>query len=363
MRTALARRTAPLALAAAVAGTLTGAGLTGTALADAPSGAWTATEITGLTAPALYGVTAPGRERAWAVGTQSSASAPLILSYRHGAWTPQAAPAGTAPVLVDVASGGPSNVWAVGQGGGDATAKSLHWNGRAWKAVAYPRTQPMAVSVDSRGKAWSVGSNTDGSGAGVFRRTGGTWTDKGLALTGGGMLDALAARTPKDVWAGGLGSSGDGLWHYDGTAWTQMDIPGDWPHWVLQIVALSPKDVWFYTLPQDPLFSGPDLVHWDGTAFTVTKTPSPYGQVRTFAQDVGFLGDIASDGRGGVWLQDSRTAYYRHFDGTAWTDVPRPGGGTGGAPQVYDLAQAGRTASVWGVGPGAGDRLLIDRFR
>ncbi|MBD2894486.1 hypothetical protein amrb99_34110 [Actinomadura sp. RB99] len=363
MRTALARRTAPLALAAAAVVTATAAGTSGTALADAPPGAWTSTDVTGLTAPALYGVTAPDRGHAWAVGTQSSSSAPLILSYRHGAWTPQAAPAGTAPELVDVASGGPSNVWAVGQGGGAATAKSLHWNGRAWKAVDYPRPQPMAVSVDSRGKAWSIGSNTDGSGAAVFRRSGGTWADKGLSLAGGGMLDALAARTPKDVWAGGLGPSGDGLWHYDGTGWTQMDIPGDWPQWVLQIVALSPDDVWFYTIPQDPLFSGPDLVHWDGTAFTVTKTPSPYEQVRPFAQDVGFLGDIASDGRGGVWLQDSRTAYYRHFDGTAWTSVPRPANDLGGWPPVYDLAQVGRTASVWGVGPGAGNRLLIDRFR
>ena len=59
----------------------------------------------------------------------------------------------------------------------------------------------------------------------------------------------------------------------------------------------------------------------------------------------------------------SRTAYYRHFDGTTWTSVPRPANDLGGWPQVYDLAQVGRTASVWGVGPGAGDRLLIDRFR
>jgi hypothetical protein len=362
VRTLPARRTASLALAAALAGAGV-TGMTGTARADAPPGAWTATEVTGPAAPALYGVTAPDRGHAWAVGTQSSSSAPLILSYRHGAWTQQAAPAGTAPELVDVASGGPSNVWAVGQGGGDATAKALHWNGRAWKAVAYPRPLPMAVSVDSRGRAWSIGSNADGSGAAVFRRTGGAWTDKGLALASGTLLDALAARTPKDVWAGGATSSGDGLWHYDGTSWTQMDIPGDWPHWVLQVAALSPDDVWFYTLPQDPLFSGPTLVHWDGTAFTVTKTPSPYEQVSTYAQDVGFLGDIAPDGRGGVWPQDSRTAYYRHFDGTAWTSVPRPANDLGGWPQVYDLAQVGRTASVWGVGPGAGDRLLIDRFR
>ncbi|MFB4300796.1 hypothetical protein [Actinomadura sp. NTSP31] len=363
MRTAVARRTAPLALAAVVV-TAAAAGTAGTALADAPPGTWTATEITGLTAPALYGVTAPDRGHAWAVGTQSSSSAPLILSYRNGAWTPQAAPAGTAPELVDVASGGPSNVWAVGQGGGDTSAKALHWNGGAWKAVDYPRPLPMAVSVDSRGKAWSIGSNADGSGAAVYRRSGGAWADKGFALPDRGIVDALAARTPKDVWVGGATStSADGLWHYDGTSWTQMDIPDNWPHWVLQIVALSPKDVWFYTIPQDPLFSGPDLVHWDGTAFTVTKTPSPSAKVSTYAQDVGFLGDIASDGRGGIWLQDSRTAYYRHFDGTTWTDVPRPANDLGGWPQVYDVAQVGRTQSVWGVGPGAGDRLLIDRFR
>ncbi|MGP4022337.1 hypothetical protein [Actinomadura sp. 3N407] len=354
MKPGLVRRVVPLAVAAVLVSPIP-------AFADAPSGEWRHVQVTGLESPALYGVSAPNRGHAWAVGSQASGSEPLVLRWRHGTWTPQSVPEGTAPELVDVDARHPADVWAVGQGGGDATAKSLHWNGRTWTAVPHPSETPMAVSIDSRGSAWSAGIGADGSK--VFRYRAGEWADQGLTVPSGALLNAIAARTPEDVWVGGAPSSGGGtaLWRYDGESWNHMSWPSTWPHWVLQIVPVGPDDVWFYTLPMDPLFSGPELVHWDGSAFTATKTPSPYERVGTFASDVGFLGDIASDGRGGIWLQDSQSRYYRHYDGATWTNVPRPP--AAGWPYMYDLEQIGRTGSLWGAGLGAGDLLNIDRFR
>ncbi|TDC97268.1 hypothetical protein [Actinomadura sp. 7K507] len=321
------------------------------ALADAPPGEWRSIEVTGLQSPRLYGVTAPNRGNAWAVGTQAGYSEPLMLRWRGGAWRPQAVPEGTAIELVDVDARHPADVWAVGQG--DTTAKSLHWNGRAWTAVPHPADTPMAVSIDSSGSAWSVG-NYDPVGGGVFRYEDGEWADQGLTVPFGFPFNAIAARTPRDVWAGGAA----GLWHYDGETWQQMAWPYESASWILQIVAVSADDVWFWTLPRGPLFPPPELVHWDGESVTKTVPPD-HGGMGTFADDIGFLGDIASDGRGGVWLQENRGGRYLHYDGATWTAIPRPGANN----QVFDLEQMGGTQSIWSVGLGTGDLLNTDRFR
>lgn len=351
MRSVLFRRAVPLAVAAVLV-------TPATALAGAPRGEWRSIEVTGLQSPRLYGVTAPNRGHAWAVGTRADYSEPLMLRWRGHGWRPQPMPEGTPPELVDVDARHPADVWAVGQGGGDATG-SLHWDGRNWTLVPHPADTPMAVSIDSRGSAWSVG-NYDAGGGGVFKYDDGEWIDQGLTVPAGLPLNAIAARTPRDVWAGGMA----GLWHYDGESWEQMSWSDERGGWVMQIVAAKAGDTWFWTMPVGPLFPPPELVHWDGDTFTVIKPPPlSSGGVGTFADDVGFLGDIAADGRGGIWLQDNRGRGYLHFDGTTWTSVPQPTDESGRRSLVFDLEQIGRTRSVWGVSLGIGDALHIDRFR
>ncbi|WP_146778866.1 hypothetical protein [Actinomadura craniellae] len=345
----LVRRTVPLALAGALV-----TALPGRALAEPPPGQWVPAATPALAAPAaLHGVTAPNRRAAWVVGSEAGATVPVVLRWNGTAWDRQAVPAGTAPELVDVDARGPANAWAVGQSANPADVRALRWNGRAWRAVPYPLAKPLGVSVDSGGTAWSVGCTE--SDCAVLQRQGGDWVrhDPGISPS------AIAARTPHDVWAGGTGGP---LARYDGTAWTPVPLPGQWPHWVLQILPLAANDVWVYTLPFDPLFSGPRVLHWDGTTWTEHQPPPPSSlqQVGALADDPGFLGGIASDGRGGLWLQTNRDTYYHHFDGTTWTRVPRTQP-IPTRPTMYGLAQIGNTRSLWAAGHGP--TPLIERFR
>ncbi|MFC6880091.1 MULTISPECIES: hypothetical protein [Actinomadura] len=349
-----ARRTAvPLALAAA---SVVAAG--SQALAAPPKGAWTSS-VPALTRPAaLYGVAAPKRQVAWTVGSEAKGTKPVVLRWDGTTWKRDAVPGGIAPEIVGVASNGKRNAWAIAQSGAPDDARSLHWDGLSWKAVPYPLPLPLAVSVDSGGTAWSAGCAEQQNDCAVLQYKGGQWV-RHPALP----LATVAARTPRDVWAGGAGDWTDktGLRHYDGRTWTKVEFPTQWSQWILQIVPVSAREVWVYTLPQDPLFSGPTLMRLKDGVWTEHKPPRPTVQARASIIGNGFLGRIAPDGRGGVWLQTNQTDSYQHFDGTSWTKVPRslP---FDGAPFMYGLAQVGSSRTVLGAGYG-GAVPVIERFR
>lgn len=359
MALSLVRRTVPLVLAATVPGVI----FSGQAFAAPPPGEWTVSTPPALTQPAaLYGISAPRPDTAWAVGSEANGTGPVILRWDGRAWSRTPVPAGTAPELVDVAARGPERAWAIGQSGEAGDTRALRWNGRAWKAVPYPSDLPLALSVDSGGAAWSVGCAGGISDCAVLHHRNGAWIrrEPGFAIA----PLTVAARTPGDVWIGGNSEGGRSpLGRYNGETWEPVSFPSQWPTMVLQILPVAADDVWVYTLPFDPDFSGPTLMHWDGSTWTEHRPPRPGGSqpVRAFVEDPGFLGNIASDGRGGIWLQTNQTGFHQHFDGTDWTEVPRstpiPGG-----PVIYDLAQVGGTRSIWGAGHGAGTPV-IERFR
>ncbi|MFC0039389.1 hypothetical protein [Actinomadura rayongensis] len=358
MQPTLTRRSA--LTAAALTAVLALGGLPA-AQAAPPPGTWTATPAPALTAPSsLHGVAAPDPAHAFAVGMEAGETAPVLLRRVNGVWTRDPAPAGIVPKLVDVAAGSAANVWAVGQRVLDdrVPARAVHWNGRRWKPVELPLLTPMAVSVDGAGKPWVTGVNfNENDGSAVYRRRAGTW-EKSLDLPAGTTLSAIAARSPRDVWAGGLASSSTdptALYHFDGSAWTRVEWPGTWSRWVMQIAPVSAHEVWFYEMPLDPLFSGPALVHWKDGVFTEHKIPAPgSGGLTAQVADPGFLGDITLDGAGGVWLQNNRENAFLHFDGTSWTRVAKPS--TPG--YLWDLTREPRTGTVWA----AGDAGTLLRF-
>ncbi|WP_030172886.1 hypothetical protein [Spirillospora albida] len=333
------------------------------AAADPPDGAWTST-VPALTQPAaLYGVTAPRTRTAWAVGSESDGTVPVVLRWDGSSWTRDPLPPGTAPALMGVSSNGPRNAWAVGQSSDPADTRSLHWDGRSWKPVPYPLPTPLAVSVDSRGGAWSAGCQTEADCA-VLKYTGGAWTEQDIGLDPL-PLATVAARTPRDVWAGGSGDASDptALRRFDGRTWQDIDFPTRWPQWILQILPVDRDDVWVLTMPFDPLFSGPTLMRYKDGTWTEHKPPRPAAAAARFTPaDPGFLGRIAADGRGGVWFQGNQAAVYQHFDGTAWTSVERALPPGGGIPSIYELTQVGRGRTVLGVGHTTREPV-IERFR
>lgn len=346
----LSRRAFGLGGAALVGAAVAGP-LGGVARADAPSaGEWVDVPAPPLAGRShLLGIAAPDRWHVFAGGTENAYqpdSRAVMLQRNPRGWTRVAMPEGLA-VVNDVRAHHAANVWALAAGqNAQERTDLLHWNGRRWTTVAGPvGEQLQAIDVDRRGGLWATGIHGDATTVSVRRH--GQWTNA-LTLPQPSGLNAIAAGSASDVWAGGFGESQIGptpLWHFDGTDWTRTPWGSEWAHWILQIEYVAPDDVWFYALEQHPLFPPPTLHHWDGSAFTVHRLPSrsaSAGEVQPKSV-MGFLGSIAADGRGGVWVSSPfDPAYLLHFDGTSWTQATPPL-----AVTAYSMTRVPHTGIIW----------------
>ncbi|TDC61743.1 hypothetical protein E1200_28255, partial [Actinomadura sp. GC306] len=333
---------------AALLGAAAAGPLAGTAHAAPPSGDWTDVPIPPLSGRAqLFGIAAPDPLHVIAGGTEDASGRSAVMLHRGlRGWTRAALPAGLA-VVNDVRARHFADAWAVAAGP-DASARTdlLHWNGRRWTTAAGPAGEQLyAIDLDRTGALWATGITPDGATVSV--RRGGRWTNT-LTLPGLPGLNAIAAGGPSDVWAGGFGGSSTGttpLWHFDGAAWTRIPWGTAYAHWILQIEHVAHDDVWFYALEQHPLFPPPALHHWNGSEFTVHRIPGPSdpaGGVRPMSA-TGFLGSIASDGRGGVWVSTpADTSHLLHFDGSTWTRETPPATVT-----AYAMTRVPHTTTIW----------------
>ncbi|MFA1540585.1 hypothetical protein [Actinomadura monticuli] len=335
-------------LGAAVAGPLAGARR---AAAAPPPGEWAAVPAPPLAGRGnLLGIAAPDPWHVFTGGTENAfqpdARAVMLHRTPRG-WTRAELPEGLTAVN-DVRAANAASAWAVATGQDPQERTDLlHWNGLHWTAVAGPAGQRLlAIDLDRAGGLWATGGS-GGDDATVSVRRHGTWTTS-LTLPEAAGLTAIAAGTPSDVWVGGTGRSSappTPLWHFDGADWTRVQWESAYAHWILQIEYIAPDNVWFYALEQHPLFPPPTLHHWNGSEFTVHKIPGPFeplGEVRPMSA-IGFLGSIASDGRGGVWVSSPYdTSHLLHFDGTSWTRETPPVMVT-----AYSMTRVPHTTTVW----------------
>ncbi|GAA1793416.1 hypothetical protein [Actinomadura chokoriensis] len=344
------RRAFTLGGAALLGAALTGP-LAGRARAAAPPpGEWVDVPVPPPSGRSqLLGIAAPDPRHVFAGGSenvfQPDARAVMLHRTPRG-WTRAALPEGLAAVN-DLRARHAASAWALAAGP-EARERTdlLHWNGRRWTTASGPAgTLLQAIDLDRTGGLWATGIAGDATTVSVRRH--GRWADS-LTLERPSGLNAIAAGRADDVWVGGPGESQTGptpLWHFDGTEWTRIPWGTTYAHWILQIEYVAPDDVWFYAIEQHPLFLPPTLHHWNGSEFTVHQIPGPsdpVGDVRPMSV-VGFLGSMASDGRGGVWLSSPfDPAHLLHFDGSSWTRATPPV-----AVTAYSMTRVPHTATVW----------------
>ncbi|TDC80083.1 hypothetical protein [Actinomadura sp. 7K507] len=327
--------------------------LAGTARATAPpETGWVDVPVPPLTGQRpLLGIAAPDPWHVFAGGAEN-ANQPdqraVMLHRTPRGWTRAVLPEGLT-IVNDVRARHAADAWALAAAA-EAQERTdlLHWNGRRWTTVPGPAGERLyAIDLDRTGALWATGIGEGGTTVSVRRRHG-PWTNT-LTLPELHGLNAIAAGSRSDVWVGGMGESSTAptpLWHFDGTDWTRVMWEGTtYAHWILQIEYVAPDDVWFYAIEQHPLFRPPTLHHWNGSAFTVHPLPertAAAGEVRPRSV-TGFLGSLASDGRGGVWLSYSfDPTYLLHFDGGSWTLVSPP------VPTAaYSMARVPHTTTVW----------------
>ncbi len=292
----------------------------------------------GVLAVGLGGMAATGA--AAAVPTTGQASAAVTLSSN--------------PVLFGVSAVSRSDAWAVGRQNSTGVFKTLilHWNGAAWSKVKSPSpslsdAELLGVSAVSGSNAWAVGWYWNRTGTAtetlILHWNGTAWTQvkspnpsSNPPYTPANSLDGVSARSGSDAWAVGNydhnGVSEALIVHWNGTAWTQVKSPTA-PRYtdfgLTGVSAGSGSDAWavgVHGIPSDGGKSGTLIFHWDGTAWTLVKSPSP-------GSGTNLLEGVSAVSGSDAWAVGNYSSYYTpgtsrtlvlHWNGTAWSKINSP---------------------------------------
>ncbi len=268
--------------------------------------------------------------------------------------------------LGDVVPVSATDGWAVG---GDGNGLIERFNGTRWSVVASPdlldHRHPnnfaglSGVDATSATNAFAVGSttafNAGGASAVALRWNGTAWNRSTVATPSGATssLRDVKAFSASDAWAvGTTGSSALGqnlIMHYTGTTWTQVPAPspGTRDNLLTSVAGSGPNDVWavgyFRNLPYGNRIRLPQILHWNGSAWSQVTSPDSgaghstylYGVAVTSATDAWAVGN----GDGG--------AFVARWNGTAWISVPAP------ALTTLSTVSARSAGDVWVAGADA----------
>ncbi len=205
-------------------------------------------------------------------------------------------PDGTLNYLSGVFARTASDAWAVGTFGevvehDEDGGLILHWDGTSWTRVPGPNPQFLNESLTAVG---GVAAND-------------VWAVGGIAMA--------VNQPPRLPWA----------LHWNGTAWTEVPIPtgpnpgGTGRGGLRGVAALAAGNVWTVGRSR----AGTALVeHWDGTAWTVTTTPTVSagldGVAAVSPTNIWAVGDAVTNPDG------THAALIMHYDGTSWQRVANP---------------------------------------
>lgn len=178
-----------------------------------------------------------------------------------------------------------------------------------------------------------------------------------------GAFAGVSADGPDDVWAVGLDSRLPDHWttlaeHWDGSAWTRFRTPS--PGALLSslndVVAISPEDAWAVgeSASQIGGVGQQTLIeHWDGTSWARVKSPTPAGT------EV-YLTGVSAAAVDDVWAvgyysppNTPRHTLSLHWNGTTWQRVPTP---SPSEESVLEGVTVVGPDDVWAAGYFLGDR-------
>lgn len=214
----------------------------------------------------LQDVAAIGPDDLWAVGSRHGRA--LIVHYDGHTWT-RAPGTSSGPVLSSVTAVGRANVWAVGE------VSALRYNGAHWASTPRPGTGLTTVGVIG-GAVWTAGFSS-------WRWSGSGWTQvaratNGLAtgLAGAGAVGWLVTSYPAYIE------------RWNGSRWKRVTGPAALAGAELTAVAAaSPRDVWAVGKGARTALS----LHWNGRTWTVVNAAATGRQLTSVAIGAG----------GGVW--------------------------------------------------------------
>lgn len=228
----------------------------------------------------------------------------------------------------------------------------LHWNGQGWTRYTKPSPGVLdnlsQVSASSARFAFAVGtfvgSGTEGQ---ILRWDGTKWSTSQIVnlRSNDTELGAVVTRTKSDAWAVGeycaAKCSADPpvdhtlILHWNGSTWTRTPSPTPSTSFITLdgVTATAPDNAWAVgsycandcgpngTQPFDSL-----ILHWNGS--TWTQVPSPNPNPGCF-QQYNSLTAVTATSRGNAWAVGKTDLASNcgggllvvHWNGTAWTEV------------------------------------------
>jgi hypothetical protein len=319
----------------------------------------------------LQGVSMASTTNGWAVGEfmdPATVIHPLVEHWNGTRWLRVTAPAitGVQSVLQGVDDLSTTNAWAVGLSGTGSGEINIdqqplieHWNGTAWSVASTP-----ALPVGETGTLTAIGGSgpTDLWAAGTVVPPGGSvidslvehyngtsWTIVPFSIQSACSTDlvdcffsagGVSASSPTDAWiVGNIAQPNPTVnlaAHWNGTTWQIVTAPAlhDGTGAIDELTGvtdLSPTNGWasgYEANANGANFHVPYVLHWNGTAWSLTKTPNRGGEgsllrgiTALSATDIWAVGQVQQ-------LNGTISTLTEQFTGTTWSAVasPNPGG-------------------------------------
>jgi hypothetical protein len=333
----------------------------------------------------LVSVTATSPTDAWAVGGKCATSQchtihTLTLHWDGTAWSKVSSPNPSPGLdtIGGVTATSSTDAWAVGNAcpASDCTVQHtliLRWNGTAWSHVTSPNPGGNnvlnAATATSPTNAWAVGSYCM-SGCGtsaevektlILHWNGSSWSQVSSPSPGAvNFLNGMWATSSNNAWAagsycvsvcGGPGTKSQALLlHWNGTAWSKVKIPSPKPFTVLNAgTAISPTNAWAVGLSCNyPCGAERTLIlHWNGSTWSQVKSPNPNGSP--------FLYSVSATSSTDAWAAGYYTkgsafsTLILHWNGSTWSRVASPNPGPAGGNLLSGVIATSPT-NAWAAG-------------
>ncbi|HEX9035070.1 MAG TPA: hypothetical protein VF834_24785 [Streptosporangiaceae bacterium] len=279
----------------------------------------------------------------WAVGMVGVAAdgLPAGAHLQNGRWAVTAMSSSSCRALDAVSADAPGDAWATGVG------CVLHWQAGKWAvarkwAIAPPPAPPMTdIIAFSPTNVWTFGDGwTAQPGLGTWHLQGRTWK----RITGlGANITTASAVSATSIWAiGGVKAEADAILHYANGSWHQATSTALTGLRFDGIVAAGANSLWVTaTTTAKPV--GYQLLHLANGRWTSYNVPDPFSSILYFRD-----GQIAPDGRGGVWITDGAqlsSGRLLHFSRSGQWSAPVIAGGN-----IMQIVRVPGTTTLWASG-------------
>jgi hypothetical protein len=290
----------------------------------------------------LNGIAGDSANDIWAVGSTAPGAIGLHFNGTTWKSVPMALPTRANMTAVSVLKPNDVWAIGYTFGGANVTSVIQHFNGTKWSVVPSPHfaggEQLFAVKAIASNDVFAVGEmgNSQKVSPLVEHFDGSTWsTIPGPSVKASQTLSlhSIAATSHKDVWVTGFGGPVffSAIFHFDGQKFTNVPFPLSGAN-LGGIAAIAPNDAWVVGGKAAGAATTATLTaHWNGQRWTVVPSPNASASDTLGAVSAISSNDVWAVGCGNSCGADTGagSVLVEHWNGTQWTINRTPPIGNG----------------------------------